>query len=78
MRNSSVDPDLAPALTVYATDLTLIGTALRPLEGFSQKGNGTASSLPLLPTLCGSTGPFGLNGSLVASYVQEALLRFPH
>lgn len=42
MRTPSVDPVLAPALAAYATDLTLIGTALRPLEGFSQRGNGTA------------------------------------
>ena len=41
MRTPAVDGDLAPALTAYATDLTLIGTALRPLEGFSQRGNGT-------------------------------------
>ena len=36
-----VDPALAPALTAYITDLTLIGTALRPLDGLSQLGNGT-------------------------------------
>jgi acyl-CoA thioesterase-2 len=41
MRTPSVDPDLAPALAAYATDLTLIGTALRPLDGLSQRGNGT-------------------------------------
>ena len=32
---------LAPALTAYATDLTLIGTALRPMDGLGQRGNGT-------------------------------------
>ncbi|ORV08644.1 acyl-CoA thioesterase [Mycobacterium celatum] len=42
MRTPPVDADLAPALTAYATDLALIGTALRPLEGFNQCGNGTA------------------------------------
>jgi acyl-CoA thioesterase-2 len=41
MRTPPVDPDLAPALAAYATDLTLIGTALRPLDGLSQRGNGT-------------------------------------
>ncbi|GAA0936908.1 acyl-CoA thioesterase [Actinocorallia libanotica] len=34
--------ELAPALTAYATDLTLIGTALRPLDGISQRDAGTA------------------------------------
>ena len=42
MRTPPVDPELAPALTAYATDLTLIGTALRPMDGFNQQGNGTA------------------------------------
>ncbi|MFZ2175671.1 MAG: acyl-CoA thioesterase domain-containing protein [Rhodococcus sp. (in: high G+C Gram-positive bacteria)] len=42
MRTPPVAPELAPALTAYATDLSLIGTALRPLEGLSQLGNGTA------------------------------------
>jgi acyl-CoA thioesterase-2 len=41
MRTPSTDPALAPALAAYATDLTLIGTALRPLDGLSQRGNGT-------------------------------------
>lgn len=41
MRTTEVDPELASALTAYATDLTLIGTALRPLGGLSQTGNGT-------------------------------------
>jgi acyl-CoA thioesterase-2 len=36
-----VEPELAAALAAYATDLTLIGTALRPLDGLSQLGNGT-------------------------------------
>lgn len=42
MRTPAVDAAFAPALTAYATGLTLIGTALRPLEGFNQRGNGTA------------------------------------
>ncbi len=41
MRTPDVDPALAPALAAYATDLTLIGTALRPMEGLGQRGNGT-------------------------------------
>nr|WP_235892616.1 acyl-CoA thioesterase domain-containing protein [Mycolicibacterium hodleri] len=41
MRTPPVDPELAPALAAYATDLTLIGTALRPHDGLSQLGNGT-------------------------------------
>jgi acyl-CoA thioesterase II len=41
MRTPDVDPALAPALVAYATDLTLIGTALRPVDGLGQRGNGT-------------------------------------
>jgi acyl-CoA thioesterase II len=41
MRTPEVDPSLAPALAAYATDLTLIGTALRPMEGLGQRGNGS-------------------------------------
>ncbi|HKV22095.1 MAG TPA: acyl-CoA thioesterase domain-containing protein [Mycobacterium sp.] len=41
MRTPEVDPALAPALAAYATDLTLIGTALRPMDGLGQRGNGT-------------------------------------
>ena len=41
MRTPAVDPALAPALAAYATDLTLIGTALRPMDGVGQRGNGT-------------------------------------
>ena len=37
MRTPPVSPALAAALTAYATDLTLIGTAVRPLEGVSQR-----------------------------------------
>lgn len=42
MRTPQVDAQLAPALAAYATDLNVIGTALLPLEGYSQTGNGTA------------------------------------
>jgi acyl-CoA thioesterase II len=41
MRTPDVDSALAPALAAYATDLTLIGTALRPMDGLGQRGNGT-------------------------------------
>jgi acyl-CoA thioesterase-2 len=41
MRTPDVDATLAPALAAYATDLTLIGTALRPMDGLGQRGNGT-------------------------------------
>jgi acyl-CoA thioesterase II len=41
MCTPAVDPALAPALAAYATDLTLIGTAVRPMDGLSQRGNGT-------------------------------------
>jgi len=41
MCTPDVDPALAPALAAYATDLTLIGTALRPMDGLGQRGNGT-------------------------------------
>lgn len=41
MHTPPADPALAPALTAYATDLTLIGTALRPMVGLDQRGNGT-------------------------------------
>jgi acyl-CoA thioesterase-2 len=40
MRTPAVDAQLAPALAAYATDLTIIGTALRPLEGISQHSAG--------------------------------------
>ena len=103
MRTPAVDPELAPALTAYASDLTLIGTALRPMEGAGQRGNGTTftsavtahtvwfhrpfrtDSWLLLrqhsPVLAGGRC-FGRgdvlteDGQLVASYSQEALVRF--
>jgi acyl-CoA thioesterase-2 len=42
MRTPTVEPELAPALAAYATDLTLIGTALRPLDGIGQRDSGRA------------------------------------
>jgi len=103
MRTPAVDGELAPALAAYATDLTLIGTALRPLEGFNHGGNGTLFTSAVTshtiwfhrsfrtdrwlllrqhsPVLahgrCFGRGDILTeDGSLVASYAQEALLRF--
>ncbi|MFW0785628.1 acyl-CoA thioesterase domain-containing protein [Gordonia sp. CPCC 206044] len=43
MRTPSTDDTRThPCVAAYATDLTVIGTALRPLDGYSQGGNGTA------------------------------------
>jgi acyl-CoA thioesterase II len=103
MRTPPVDGALAPALAAYATDLTLIGTALRPMEGFNHSGNGTLFTSAVTshtvwfhqsfrtdqwfllrqhsPVLshgrCFGRGDV-LNeaGTLVASYAQEALVRF--
>jgi acyl-CoA thioesterase-2 len=103
MRTPAVDVGLAPALTAYATDLTLIGTALRPFEGFSHRGNGAQFTSAVTshtvwfhrqfrtdrwlllrqhsPVLAhgrcfGRGDVFTEDGVLVASYAQEALLRF--
>lgn len=103
MRTPPVDGDLAPALTAYATDLTLIGTALRPLEGFNHSGNGTLFTSAVTSHTVWFHRPFRTDrwlllrqhspvlahgrcfgrgdvltedGTLVASYAQEALLRF--
>jgi acyl-CoA thioesterase II len=103
MRTPAVDRELAPALAAYATDLTLIGTALRPLEGFDQRGNGTLFTSAVTSHTIWFHRPFGTDrwlllrqhspllahgrsfgrgdvltehGVLVASYGQEALLRF--
>ncbi|RAY17081.1 acyl-CoA thioesterase II [Actinomadura craniellae] len=103
MRMPSAAPELAPALAAYATDLTLIGTALLPLDGISQRDAGTAFASAVTshtlwfhrpfrtdgwlllrqhgPLLAHGRG-FGRgdvlteDGSLVASYAQEAMLRF--
>ena len=40
LRTPAVGPALAPALAAYATDLTLIGTALRAVDGVSQHDAG--------------------------------------
>jgi acyl-CoA thioesterase-2 len=103
MRTPAVDPELAPALAAYATDLTLIGTALRPIAGADQRGNGTTFTSAVTshtvwfhrtfrtdawlllrqhsPVLAhgrcfGRGDVLTEDGVLVASYAQEALLRF--
>ncbi|MEO3760187.1 acyl-CoA thioesterase domain-containing protein [Mycobacterium sp. B14F4] len=104
MRTPAVEAELALALTAYATDLTLIGTALRPIDGAGQRGNGTKFTSAVTshtvwfhrpfttddwlllrqhsPLLAGGR-TFGRgdvitrDGVLVASYAQEALVRFP-
>ncbi|WP_019927843.1 acyl-CoA thioesterase II [Nocardia sp. BMG111209] len=103
MRTPEVDPALAPALTAFATDLNLIGTALRPIDGVTQADSQkkfasavTSHSLwfhrpfrsdvwlllrqhsPLLAhsRAFGRGDVLTEDGSLVASYAQEALVRF--
>jgi acyl-CoA thioesterase II len=102
MRTPDVDPTLAQALAAYATDLTLIGTAVRPLDGLSQTGNGTQFTSAVTSHTIWFHRPFRTDawlllrqhspilahgrsfgrgdlltddGTLVASYAQEALLR---
>lgn len=103
MRTPELDPALAPAIAAYATDLTLIGTALRAVDGIGQRdaqqaftsavtGHTLWFHRPLRtdnwlllrqhsPILAAGRS-FGRgdllteDGSLVASYAQEALLRF--
>lgn len=103
MRTPEVSPDQSPALIAYATDLTLIGTALRPVEGVCQRDAGTAFTSAVTShsvwfhrpsrtddwlLLCqqspliahgrcfGRGDVLTGDGTLVASYAQEALLRF--
>jgi acyl-CoA thioesterase II len=103
LRTPPVAPELAPALAAYATDLTLIGTALRPLAGVSQRDAGTAFASAVTSHTVWFHRPFRTDGwlllrqhspllahgrcfgrgdvltedgSLVASYAQEALVRF--
>jgi acyl-CoA thioesterase-2 len=104
MRTPTVEPALGPALTAYATDLTLIGTALRPIDGAGQRGNGTTFTSAVTSHTVWFHRPFRTDdwlllrqhspllaqgrcfgrgdvitkdGVLVASYGQEALVRFP-
>ncbi|MFC4376230.1 acyl-CoA thioesterase [Nocardia halotolerans] len=103
MRTPAVGQDMAAPLVAYATDLNLIGTALRVVDGVGQRGNGTsftsattshtvwfhrpfrADEWLLLrhhsPILAhgrcfGRGDVFTEDGDLVASFAQEALLRF--
>jgi acyl-CoA thioesterase-2 len=103
MRTPPVDQALAPAVAAYATDLTLIGTALRPLQGISQRDAqqaftsavtshtiwfhrpGRTDGWLLLrqhsPVLAhgrcfGRGDVLTEDGTLLASYAQEAMLRF--
>jgi acyl-CoA thioesterase II len=103
IKTPAVDPGLVQALAAYATDLTLIGTALRAVPGVSQADAGRAFVSAVTShtlwfhrpfrtdawLLLRQRGPvlahgrsFGqgdiltADGTLVASYAQEALLRF--
>ncbi|MEU9288615.1 acyl-CoA thioesterase domain-containing protein [Streptomyces sp. NPDC048275] len=103
MRIASVAPELTPALTAYATDLSLIGTGLRRLEGISQLDAGSAFTSAVTSHTVWFHRPFpsdgwlllrqhspllahgrcfgrgdilAEDGTLVASYAQEALVRF--
>ena len=103
MRTPPSKAELAPALTAYATDLTLIGTALRPLAGVGQRDAGKAFTSAVTSHTVWFHRPFGAgewlllrqhspvlahgrcfgrgdvlagDGTLIASYAQEALLRF--
>ncbi|WP_433152805.1 acyl-CoA thioesterase [Actinomadura nitritigenes] len=103
MRIPETDPGHAPALTAYATDLGLIGTALRPVEGVGQRDAGRAFTSAVTSHTLWFHRPFRTggwlllrqhspilahgrcfgrgdvlteDGALVASYAQEALLRF--
>lgn len=102
-RTPETDPGLAQALAAYTTDLTLIGTALRAVDGISQADaqKAFASAVtshtiwfhrPLRtddwlllrqhsPILAhgrafGRGDILTADGSLVASYAQESLVRF--
>lgn len=103
MRTPAAGQELAQPIIAYGTDLTLIGTALRSVEGVSQQDAGkaftsavTAHTLwfhrplrtedwlllrqhsPLMAhgRTFGRGDVLTADGTLVASYAQEALLRF--
>jgi acyl-CoA thioesterase-2 len=103
MRTPEVAPELAAPLAAYATDLTLIGTALRAIDGIGQRDAGTAFTSAVTSHSIWFHRPFSTEnwlllrqsapivahgrcfgrgdvlteaGLLVASYAQEALLRF--
>jgi acyl-CoA thioesterase-2 len=102
IRTPPASPRLAPALAAYATDLTLIGTALRAVAGVSQADAGSAFASAVTSHTVWFHRPFRTDdwlllrqvspvlahgrcfgrgdiltadGTLVASYAQEALLR---
>jgi acyl-CoA thioesterase II len=102
-RTPSVDAELAPALAAYATDLTLIGTALRAVPGVSQSDAQVAFTSAVTSHTVWFHRPFRTDswlllrqqspimahgrsfgrgdiltadGTLVASYAQEAMVRF--
>jgi acyl-CoA thioesterase-2 len=103
MRTPEVGPELAPGLVAYATDLNVIGTVLRQLDGFEHSGNGTEFTSATTSHTLWFHRPFRsddwlllrhhgtvlahgraygrgdvltTDGALVASFAQEALLRF--
>jgi acyl-CoA thioesterase-2 len=103
MRTPRVAAEFAPGLTAYATDLNLIGTALRPVENVSQRDAQKAFTSAVTshtlwfhrPFRCdewlllrhhspilahgrcfGRGDVLTADGDLVASFAQEALLRF--
>jgi len=105
MRVPPVSPEMSAAVAAYATDLTLIGTALRPLDGVSQQHAGKAFTSAVTSHTLWFHRPFRTggwlllrqhspvlahgrcfgrgdilteDGSLVASFAQEAMLRFRH
>jgi acyl-CoA thioesterase II len=102
-RTPPADPGLAQALAAYATDLTLIGTALRPVDGVSQADAQQAFTSAVTAHTIWFHRPFTTDawlllrqqspilahgrsfgrgdiltadGTLVASYAQESLVRF--
>jgi acyl-CoA thioesterase II len=103
MRTPAVSQELAQPIVAYGTDLTLIGTALRSVDGVSQQDAGKAFTSAVTSHTLWFHRPFGTedwlllrqhspllahgrtfgrgdvltaDGTLVASYAQEALLRF--
>jgi acyl-CoA thioesterase-2 len=103
LRTPAADPALAPALAAYATDLTLIGTALRAVDGISQHDAGKAFTSAVTSHTLWFHRPFRTDdwlllrqhspilahgrsfgrgdiltgdSTLVASYAQEAMVRF--
>jgi len=102
-RTPETDPGLAQALAAYTTDLTLIGTALRAVDGVSQADAQQAFASAVTSHTIWFHRPFKTSdwlllrqhspilahgrafgrgdiltadGSLVASYAQESLVRF--